>query len=77
MKAVIEGAHTALEEAGSLDLLEDRSELSKAKETLPKDLKEGLDAISRLKGHITRMEKDTLTIGAELQGMRRMNTSIP
>jgi hypothetical protein len=69
-------AHTALKEADNLDLLEDRSVLSKAKETLPKDLKEGLDAISRLKGHITRMEKDTLTIGAELQGMRRRNSSI-
>jgi hypothetical protein len=70
-------AHTALEEAESLDLLEDGPVLLKAKETLPKGLKEGLDAISRLEKHITRMEKDTLTIEAELQGIRRMNTSIP
>jgi hypothetical protein len=53
MKAVIEGAHTALEEAGSLDLLEDGPVLLK----LPKGLKEGLDAISRLKEHATRLEK--------------------
>lgn len=76
MKAVIEGAHTALEEAGILDLLEDGPVLLKAKETLPKGLKEGLDAISRLEKHITRMEKETLTTGAELQCMRRMNPSI-
>jgi hypothetical protein len=50
-------AHSALEEAESLDLLEDPDALLKAKETPPKGLKEGLDAISRLKEHVTRLEK--------------------
>ena len=61
-------AHTALEEAESLDLLEDGPVFLKAKETLPKGLKEGLDAISRLKKQITRMEEDTLLQGRSYRG---------
>ncbi|MBQ0726999.1 MAG: hypothetical protein KBT77_06580 [Thalassolituus oleivorans] len=60
-------AHTALEETGSLDLLGDPAVLSKAEETLPKGLKEGLDAILRIKEHVTRMGEDALTTGTEFR----------